>query len=87
MRSRSTTIVFLSSNEHLTGKFDRILHILEQHTTYTPLPVAIRYHDAGFELYGSRAGENGAFAAVEEWVVLQEGDGVDGDIEGCGIWL
>lgn len=49
------------------------------------LAVAARDHDAGFELDGARAGEDGAAAAVEEGVVFEEGDGVCGGIEGGAV--
>lgn len=45
------------------------------------------YHDGGFHFDGACFCEDAAAAAVEEGVIFEEGDGVDGGVEGCGAIL
>lgn len=75
--------IALPVHEHRARELDRVAHAAQAHDADAALLVAARDHDAGFELVGAVAGEDGAVAGVEEGVVLEEGDGEGGGVEGA----
>ncbi|KAK1846589.1 hypothetical protein CCHR01_10753 [Colletotrichum chrysophilum] len=76
--------VRLAVLEHRLGEQDRVPDVLQARDADAALGEAAGHHHAGLELVDPVACEDGAVARVEERVVLEEGDGVDGCFQGAG---